>query len=318
MTEAPRRPPLWTAWGWRLIGVGLLAVILWRLGVSEVVRILVSVRQEALLLAVLLAMLLLLVRSLRWWVLCRGVQLEVSVGEALRFYLLGGFVAAATPGRVGDIVRAYYVRGRRSRGGLAAGVATVIYDRMLDVGQLVALSLGAVEVFPVVPGRWGPVLVGVGLTCFVAGSVWGPTRERLLAAPLAWALRRLPGGDGLAPAALPPGTLLLAQLLTFLGILCFVGETVVLARGLGIVHPSWWELSVLAALGALAGLLPITVFGVGTRDALFVAAAPLLSTHPEALIGLSLLLLALYAFNGVLGWAAWVLGPPSGRRIPEA
>ena len=68
--------------------------------------------------------------------------------------------------------------------------------------------------------------------------------------------------------------------------------------------------------GALMGLIPITIFGVGTRDALFVAAAPVLGTRPEAMLTLSLLWLPLYALNGVLGWAAWLLSPPGERQPP--
>ena len=161
---------------------------------------------------------------------------------------------------------------------------------------------------------WGPVLVGVALAAFFIATSWGPTRRGLLAAPLGWALKRFPGSDGVTPEALPAAPMIGAQILSMAALACFTGETIVLARGLGIDGPSLWQLSVLAAVGALMGLLPITIFGVGTRDALFVAAAPVLGTRPEAMLTLSLLWLPLYALNGVLGWAAWLLSPPRERQ----
>jgi hypothetical protein len=234
--------------------------------------------------------------------------------EALRIYLVGAFVGTATPGRVGDIVKAYYVRGRKPTGGLTSGIATVVYDRLLDLGQIGALALGAITILPWVDDMWGPVLVAVAMIAFLLATAWGPTRRGLLAAPLGWALQRFPGSDGVAPEALPAAPMVGAQALSIAALGCFAGETIVLARGLGIDGPTWWQLAVLAAVGALMGLIPITIFGVGTRDALFVAAAPLLGTRPEAMLTLSLLWLPLYALNGVLGWIAWLLSPPRERQ----
>ena len=316
MATEKQSPPFWNSWGWRLIGVVILGLILWQVGVGEIGSVLLQVSLPALAVAGALAVAALLLRALRWWLLCRGLQINLTLVEALRIYLVGAFVGTATPGRVGDIVKAYYVRDRRPEGGLTSGIATVVYDRLLDLGQIGALALGAVTVLPWVDDTWGPVLVVVALAVFVLATSWGPTRRGLLAAPLGWALKRFPGSDGVAPEALPAAPMIGAQILSMAALACFAGETIVLARGLGIDGPSSWQLAVLAAGGALMGLLPITIFGVGTRDALFVAAAPVLGTRPEAMLTLSLLWLPLYALNGVLGWAAWLLSPPRERQPP--
>lgn len=311
-----RRAPLWSAWGWRLIGVLLLGVILWQVGVREVLGVLVRVDPLAVAGGTALGVAMLLVRAIRWRVLCGGLGLDVGLSEAVRVYLVGTFAAAATPGRVGDIVKAYYVRHRRAEGGLAAGIASVVYDRLLDLGQVCALGLGAVVVLPMVPEVWGPRLAAVALLGFAAGSAWRPVREELVARPMSWALERFPGADGVAPPALPLGSTVAGQALTLLALALFAGEVVLLARGLAISGAGAWELLVLAALGTLVGLLPVTVFGIGTRDALFIAAAPVLGESAEALLGLSLLLLAMAALHGMLGGLAWLSSPPSARRPP--
>ena len=299
--SAPARPSFWTAVGWRLIGVVLLLVILWRVGAADLGAVLLDVDPVSLVIGAALATAVILLRSVRWWVLCDGLDIHLSLGEAVRLYLLGTFVAAVTPGRVGELVKAYYVRERRPQGGLAAGIATVVYDRLLDLGQIGALALGAVVVLPWLPPELGPILVAGGVAAFVAGTVWRPTREGLLARPLNWALRRLPGGDGIAPPAPPAATVLIAQALTSASLIGFAGVIVVLARGLSIHAPSAWSLAVLSALGVLVGLAPITVLGIGTRDMLYVVAAPVLGASREAMLGLSLLVLTMYALNSVTG-----------------
>ncbi|HEX9698068.1 MAG TPA: lysylphosphatidylglycerol synthase transmembrane domain-containing protein [Acidobacteriota bacterium] len=315
--STPAKRPFWMATGWRLIGVGLLLVVLWRVGAADLAAALWNVDPLPVVLAALLATAVLLLRSLRWRLLCAGLGIPLPIGEAVRLYLLATFVAAITPGRVGDLVKAYYIRDRRAEAGLAAGIASVVYDRFLDLGQVCALALGAVVILPGVPPWAGPALVALGLAGFVAGTVWRPTREGLLARPLNWALRRLPGADGVSPPAPPAAHVLLAQVLTAASVAGFAGASVLLARGLSI-DASAWSLAVLSALGALVGLMPITVLGIGTRDALYVAAAPFLGASSEAMLALSLLLLAMYVLNSVTGWAAWFLSPPRDRQPPAA
>lgn len=307
--------PFWLATGWRLIGVVLLVAILWRVGTAQLARVLRDVDPLSLVIGALLTTGVLLLRSLRWRILCGSLGIHLSVGEAVRLYLLGTFFASITPGRVGDLVKAYYVRDRRPEAGLAAGIATVVYDRLLDLGQVGILGLGAIVVLPWVPASVGPPLVLLALTGFIIGTAWRPTREGLIARPLNWALRRLPGADGSSPPSPSAANVLAAQALTSASLIGFAGVTVVLARGLSINTPVW-SLAVLSALGALVGLLPITILGIGTRDALYVAAAPFLGASREAMLGLSLLLLAMYVLNSITGWTAWFLSPPRDRRPP--
>jgi len=308
--------PFWLAFGWRLIGIVLLLVVLWRVGARQLIGVLLEVNPLTFIAAGLLATLVLILRSLRWRILCAGLGIRIPLGEAIRLYLLSTFVASITPGRIGDLAKAYYVRDRRAEGGLAAGIATVVYDRFLDLGQIGALALGAVVVLPWVPPRAGPWLVFLGVTAFVVGTVWRPTREGLLARPLYWALRRLPGSRDVQLPVPPAGNVLAAQALTTASLVGFAGVSVVLARGLSI-SASAWSISVLSALGALIGLVPITVLGIGTRDALYVTAAPFLGESKEALLALSLSLLAMYVLNTVTGWAAWFLSPPQDRQPPR-
>jgi uncharacterized membrane protein YbhN (UPF0104 family) len=304
------------ATGWRLIGIVVLLALMWHVGVGQLSRVLLGVDPRALVISVLLTSGVLLLRAWRWRILCDGLDIHLPMGDAIRLYLLGTFVASITAGRVGDLAKAYYLRDRRPEAGLAAGIATVAYDRFLDFGQISALALGAIVVLPWVPANIGPLLVLLGLTGFIIGTVWRPTREGLMARPLNWALRRLPGADGLTPPVPPAANVLWAQVLTLVSLISLAGASVVLARGLSITTPTW-SLTVLSALGALVSLMPITILGIGTRDALYVAAAPLLGVSRETMLALSLLILTMYVFKSITGWIAWILSPAQERRPPK-
>lgn len=304
------------ATGWRLIGIVVLLALVWHVGAGDVFRVVLGVDPLSLASGALLTMGVLFLRSWRWRILCGGFDINLSVGDAIRLYLLGTFVSSIAPGRVGDFAKAYYLRERQPEAGLAVGIATVAYDRLLDLGQISALALGAIVVVPWVPEKIGPPLVLFGLTGFVISTVWRPVREGLMVRPLNWVLRRLPGEDGPPPPAPQTANVLGAQALTLASLIGLAGVSVVLSRGLSISTPAW-RLAVLAAVGALVSLIPVTTLGIGTRDALYVSAASLLGTSPATMLGLSLLILSMYVLKSIMGWVTWALSPAGDRRPPE-
>ena len=304
------------ATGWRLIGIVVLLALVWHVGAGDVFRVVLGVDPLSLASGALLTMGVLFLRSWRWRILCGGFDINLSVGDAIRLYLLGTFVSSIAPGRAGDFAKAYYLRERQPEAGLAVGIATVAYDRLLDLGQISALALGAIVVVPWVPEKIGPPLVFFGLTGFVISTVWRPVREGLMARPLNWVLRRLPGEDDSPPPAPQTANILVAQALTLASLIGLAGVSVVLSRGLSISTPAW-RLAVLAAVGALVSLIPVTTLGIGTRDALYVSAASLLGTSPATMLGLSLLILSMYVLKSIMGWVTWALSPARDRRPPE-
>ncbi|MBE21631.1 MAG: hypothetical protein CL481_05560 [Acidobacteria bacterium] len=308
--------PFWMGTRWRLIGSVLLLGLMWRVGAGDVFRVVLGVDPLSLASGALLTMGVLFLRSWRWRILCGGFGIKFSVGDAIRLYLLGTFVSSIAPGRVGDFAKAYYLRERHPEAGLAVGIATVAYDRLLDLGQISALALGAIVVVPWVPEEIGPPVVFFGLTGFVISTAWRPVREGLMARPLNWALRRLPGEDDPLPSVPQTANVLAAQALTLASLIGLVGVSVVLSRGLSISIPAW-RLAVLAALGALVSLIPVTTLGIGTRDSLYVSAAPFLGASSATMLGLSLLILSMYALKSIIGWVTWALSPVRDRQPPE-
>ena len=301
---------------WRLIGSVLLLGLLWYVGPGEVFGVLLGVDPLSLVGGALLTMGVLFLRSWRWRILCGGFGINFSVGDAIRLYLLGTFVSSIAPGRVGDFAKAYYLRKRQPEAGLAVGIATVAYDRLLDLGQISALAFGAIVVVPWVPEKIGPLVVFFGLIGFVTSTVLRPVREGLMARPLNWALRRLPGEDDSLPPVPQTANVLAAQALTLASLIGLVGVSVVLSRGLSIDTPAW-RLAVLTAVGALVSLIPVTTLGIGTRDSLYVSAASFLGTSPATMLGLSLLILSMYVLKSITGWATWARSSARDRQPPE-
>lgn len=76
--------------------------------------------------------------SMRWMKILEKMGFELSLREAYPAFVAGTLLSDFTPGRLGDLGRAYFVRNRLEP---RLGVASVIVDRYMDILALLSLSI---------------------------------------------------------------------------------------------------------------------------------------------------------------------------------
>lgn len=307
-----------TRWLVRLIGVAIFLVLLARLDISQLQQILGRTDALGVTLAIALVIPFFALKSWRWQILLQRAGIDISLGQSLWLYFVGLFAGYATPGQVGEAVKAVYL----ARSGYAVGpaLATIALDRILDMLLLVGLA---------VPG------------VLLVGETLGMDRSLTLVA-LALALVALMIGLWIitSPARLKPLARLLASLPLRTRKLSAIFETREGVRSLefGAVARSWslWLLTMAAyvvhyvrfyilllalhvgaappalafvatlALVSVVALIPVTVMGVGTRDGVLVLAAGGLGISYEEAVGFSLLILITYLANLAIGFVCWI------------
>lgn len=141
-----------------------------------------------------------LLGTFRWYILLRGVGVEVAFFRAMQLQLIGIFFNTAMPGAVGgDIVKALYVIREQQTQRKTATMLTVLLDRVIGLAALFVLAGVAVAVnwsFFVGNTALMPlmifVMVGLGGLLVGFGVVMYPFRPGR--DPLDWVLRvRVPG-----------------------------------------------------------------------------------------------------------------------------
>lgn len=213
-----------------------------------------------------------IVAAMKWRLLLKACGVGAGTVETLRAHGAGLFANFCLPSLVGgDMVRAGLLlpRHRRAEALAVAGIA----DRLLDTTALVALATaGGV----LAPGGLGPLAQGIlGLTATALLLA-------LLAAPPLLARldpARLPARVGLVIARLQAAAAALCRrpgtASTVLGLAIaiqssFVLLNVSLGRAVGIELP--WAIWFLAwPLAKLAALLPVSLGGLGVREAALAA-----------------------------------------------
>ena len=262
--------------------IALMALILAKVGPGNLLDRFSQVNLWFVAAAAVISILFTLLKSFKWFYLLRRVVGAGTYTEAVRTYLIGMGLAAVTPGRVGELGRAYYLRSDDRV--FSAGVVGV--DRLLDL--VVVFALACAGAFVIVGG-------GLGWTCVVAAGItlvalYWPDRPARLASAL---LRKLPLARRLE--ALPQGfravtrpTLTITLLLTLLYYGLVILEYYVLLSGFERVP--FTPVLLVAPLVILTNAFQITIGGLGVREGASVLLFSMFGISEEAALNATFLI----------------------------
>ncbi len=218
-----------------------------------------------LILASLAATLIPLCCTYRWLGVLRAQErTRISFSTALRAVMLANVLNAFLPSKSGDMAKALYLK---RRCGISTGIGTVIVERLVDFSMLGMLGIAG---FFGSSAGWG-----LPAGCILLG---GATLAFLIITFIPLNFIPLPGKVAHAAGAVRsvsrkwvanPGAVARTLGGSF-GNWCLAGFivcTVASALHRGV---NWGHLISVFPLAILAGLVPVTISGIGTRDAAFV------------------------------------------------
>lgn len=251
----------------------------------------------------------LVLRSYRWHLVLRGLDLQLPFRRLVELYLVGSFFNAFLPSGIGgDVVRAAEAAQDVDAG---SAVGTVLIDRLTGLMALFAMALLVLPWRP--PDFPSQTLTLIVLLC-VAGLVGGLllANGRLAV----WLTERLPaslrsfGDDWLLRTATAirdcsRSAIVSALLVSVLFNLIQIGWWAATGRALGLSLPLSYYMLVVPIL-SLAVLVP-SIGGLGVRETL----APFLfaggGLSPEQAVALTLLVFALERVASLLGAPVYIL-----------
>lgn len=250
------------------VGVGIMAVLMWRLGSDAFLDGFRVIGVGSVAAALAIGLLTTVCCAARWCLVARGVGLRLPLRTAIGDYYRALMLNALLPtGVLGDVHRA--VRHGRGCGDVGRGVRAVVLER--SAGQVVLLVVGAAvllgrpDLISAVAGALLPSgLLLLALLAVTAVAGWAVLRRGRLPARLrraavhTWADLR----SGLAGRDVWPGVLLLSAVALAGHVTLFV----IAARVAGSTAPVS-TLVPLLILALLAMGLPVNVGGWGPREA---------------------------------------------------
>ncbi|WP_420605555.1 lysylphosphatidylglycerol synthase transmembrane domain-containing protein [Novosphingopyxis sp.] len=273
------------------VSLAVLAFIWWRVDLAAIAAAARAADPGWLIAGLALVVPLTLITAWRFRLLARGA---IGGGEAVRLILSASTLNLVLPSKLGDIAKAWALGRRHDVGGERA-LSIVVFEKLLDLASLLfwavpallwvggrqplyrlaALAVAgllALLVLLLAPGgigvralgliaRFAPGAIGARAASF--GEEWGGAVRWF------WAQRR---SAGIVAVSLGLWLLHLVQFWLF-------------ARALGPAIPLLDNVA-FATLAILAGLVPLTMAGIGTRDAAIVFFyGPFLGAGAAAVLG---------------------------------
>ncbi|MEW5956930.1 MAG: lysylphosphatidylglycerol synthase transmembrane domain-containing protein [Chloroflexota bacterium] len=296
-----------------LVSLALLAVALYLLDWPTLIASFQKVSPIIFILAVLITCIQFVILGLRWYQLIYKLAPRPFL-EHLRLYLYGVFLNSFTPANVGgDTYRFLAIKSSQSN--VASLIVTLIRERVLGllayfVGFLICAS-GLKIVGPILPNNARPLFF------YSSGITLAGTLAILLSPYILARLMRVKAvysqaGLGVLLTKIYEAVhfssltdFVYLMGLSLLGLIIWIATIGMVALDLGL-QISWLTLGMIVVLTELIRLLPVSIQGVGVREAIYAYLFTLLGQQAESgfvLGAISYLALSVSLFvSGLIGW----------------
>jgi len=272
-----------------------------------------------LLLAVFLLIPFVIIKSERWRYLLEMQKIKYSFKDTLSAYSASMFWGLATPGRIGDFLKAVYLK-KNCRINISLGLSSVIVDRFLDLAVL--LSAACLGVFllrlPFVVELFILVMIGAYLFMIIIllqGGVVGKINDLVF--------RRIVPEKYFCTFSEKIDTF-------FQGMLCMKSFKIVIPLGVSFmayailylqsfllsqsagIPIDFLKISLFISLANLLSLIPLTICGIGIRDVALISLFHNENLPAEMALSFSLLFLLVSNLGAmIIGLVAWLKNPIS-------
>jgi len=305
-----------------VIGILLFIFILTRIDIPSLLTTFSSVNLSLLLLAVVVNGLAVVMKSFKWKVIVTSVKSRFTLPESIRAFLIGFSFSVLTPAKLGDLVRACYVRDETCSTGRA--ISTVVTDRLLDIVILVAIAGTGIFLFSYlyhlrVLSLFLLALIVIGVAGGIAviankpilSSILRPFFNLFVPASMKGRVSQYfhEFYEGLFTFCRHREAFLLAIILAVLSWIPAFAYGYLLALSLGIPIAFSYFVIVIPVI-SLLDLLPISISGIGTRDAALIFLFGLQGIPAEPAVAFSLLYLFMsYWLVALVGALFWIRHP---------
>ncbi|MFC1879642.1 lysylphosphatidylglycerol synthase transmembrane domain-containing protein [Chloroflexota bacterium] len=299
----------------RILGILLLIFLVFKLDYGQIYSILRDVDFSQVLAAAFLILPLIALKTLRWKVVLNAQGIHYGFVSAYLAYFASMYVGFFTPGRLGEFSKAIYVAKERqiSSGRAFSGV---LADRLFDLYTVFVISgiammnlyikgsgwqllFLAIMVIPVILilndttysiiQSVGSLLGGFSATFFSNKGWFSDMRYGLLS--LSWI------------------SLFVSLILTIVAYGLYFFQCQILAFSLGL-NLSILQTAYVIALAGLVTLIPISISGLGTREAVIIFYLGNLGIQADRALSFSLLVfIVFYLGTSLIGAIAWLIKP---------
>lgn len=286
-----------------VIGILILAYIIWDTGVGEIAGVLLSFQAVYLPVSLFMIFVYLVLQTVKWGYLMKMNGIVLGFWYLFKVYLIGAFYGAITPGRLGSLYRIKYIM---SKTGKPFGVCapSVVLDKILDILVIFLMAIAGVLVLVNYVSQlffYATIIVFILFLMFFFLFLRKSWSRRILKILYRFAV---PGKykknasetfhsfyDNMPKAR----QLVVPSLITLATWIVLFSIVFVIATSLSI-RMEYLLVITAFPIASIVGYIPITISGWGTREAVLIAIFSLFGITAQEIVALSLLSFVLNYF----------------------
>lgn len=281
------------------IGLTLFVYLLWRFDFQKIYQSILEVNYWYLLILVPVTFLVFYIQTLKWNLILKAQGIIINFFTLFKIQLVGAYYALLTPSKVGNLTKVFYLKGQVPQS-LEECSSSAIIDKILEAITLV--FLGVISSFFLIerfPNLYSRLLFALVILTVVFYIFYSKKRMQFLLRFIFNLIvpekfkGRLRESFHLFYNTFPQKKILvLPAFLALLNWFLIYSLSYIVALALGI-KINFFVFILLLPLAAIAGLLPITILGLGARETALIILFQPYEVTPEKLIAMSILSLIL-------------------------
>ncbi len=305
-------------WIFRLIGIAVFVFILYKINLNETFSLFRHINLFYLFLAIVIMVVTSVIKPYRWQYILKIMSIKYSFWKIYKFYFIGLFMSLITPGRLGEFGKIIYLK--KDNYSLNQSLISIIIDRLADVFYLIVFGFIGLFFFSyffknlIILGTIVAIIGIISIIVFIKIKGVKIVLKRLIFFFVPTKYRQKiekSFSEFIKNLELYKfKNYFDVFILTIFSWLSSYVAIYFLAKSIGITNVSFLYLAVSITIASLVTLLPISISGLGTREATFLLLLIPLGFAPEQIIGFSLLIFVTnFIIIPIIGLSCWLVTP---------
>ena len=300
-------------WLLQLLGIALFIYILFSVDIQMLLLQLQKVTIGWLIFSAIVLSGVYLLKSLRWKVLLHRLGIRYSYKNALLAFTSANLIAFVTPGRLGEVAKSVYVKNDVNQP-ISFTLPTVILDRIFDVYTLLFFAMYGILKYAIFKSFNVTTYIIIGLLIVLPVvminhqflkylDTW--MNKRKIFQPIQIYLQMFMNAIGRFNVMV----IISSEAITLLayGVLFIVAWAIGKSMGLDF---TFMEYAMFISVANILSFLPISVAGLGTREASLVFLFAIFGVSSEvAVLYAMLIFVVFYVIGGLFGYICFILKP---------
>jgi len=279
-----------------IIGISLFIYILYKVNLLNIISEISKANPYLILLSFLVVLLGLITQTLKWYTIAKKQKINISFREAFNINFISNFYGFITPSKLGTVIRAEFLK--KHTGNIGKGLCNFILDKILDISSVIFIAL----IFSFIFKDKLDLPIGIFTSIFLAFILItlffiNKKRSKIILnifykkfIPRKYKEKAKVTFDSFYENIPKKRYFPIFFILNLLNWIVIYSTMYIIALSLSINLPFIYFLAILP-LGTLVAMIPISINGLGTREAAFITLFQLFEVSITKVVSMSILTL---------------------------